>query len=84
MKRKNDENLDIDPICNVYSDTTKITNLEITQKVNDALKDAKDSSELIFLNIFIDIYLFLFLNIGNILLIIKAKLKKIMKNYKKI
>jgi hypothetical protein len=45
--KKNNEHLESEGICNVYADTKNkdMTNLEITQKVNDALKDAKDSSD---------------------------------------
>ena len=47
--RKNDNNnnehLESEGICNIFSDTTNNRNFDMTQKVNEALKDAKDSSD---------------------------------------
>ena len=42
----NNEHLESEGICNIFSDTkNKNINFDMTKKVNDALKDAKDSSD---------------------------------------
>jgi RecG-like helicase len=40
-----DENLDTEGICNFYKETKKLKSEDISNKVNEALKDAKDSEE---------------------------------------
>ena len=42
----NTEHLESEGICNIYTNTNKnMKKYEMTKKINDALKDAKDSSD---------------------------------------
>ena len=40
-----EENLETEGICNFYKETKKIKNEDFSNKVNEALKDAKESSD---------------------------------------